>query len=222
MRKTMLPLAAMAMMVAGLPLATPAMAQDNAAGQPLQQAELAPVRDVLTAVQQKLQQLGYDEQPSGHFNAQTRNNVLRFQSEHGLRPTGAIDLSTIAKLGIDIEPTGQTTASIQREPGQQYAMAEPSSTSTTVVQTLPPPRYIQLGETPSVQRGNAVGESRFINPHVPMLRFDEHAQAPQISDRFQMDNAVGLSQSPRQFQDRDVGALPAGVFLDTSTNQVWD
>ena len=67
-------------------------------GEPLAAAqttrEYVPNRDVVSAVQQRLSQQGYNTTVDGNYTANLRNNVLRFQSEHGLRPSGEIDLST--------------------------------------------------------------------------------------------------------------------------------
>lgn len=83
-------------------------------GEPLAAAqttrEYVPNRDVVSAVQQRLSELGYSQNVDGQYTAQLRNNVLRFQSNTGLRPTGDVDLSTIGALGINVEPVG--TASV--------------------------------------------------------------------------------------------------------------
>lgn len=79
-------------------------------GEPLAAAqttrEYVPNRDVVSAVQQRLSQLGYSQNVDGQYTAQLRNNVLRFQANTGLRPTGDVDLSTIGALGINVEPAG--------------------------------------------------------------------------------------------------------------------
>jgi peptidoglycan hydrolase-like protein with peptidoglycan-binding domain len=108
-----------------LAVALPAAAQQQAPlqrGQYLAEAQLAPVRDVLSAVQQRLRQMGYSAGETGHFDAATRNGILRFQAEHGLDPTGNADVATISALGIDLggasvaaAPAGTNTASL-REP----------------------------------------------------------------------------------------------------------
>lgn len=83
-------------------------------GEPLAAAQTTqayvPNRDVVVAVEKRLSQLGYNVDQSGEYNASLRNNVLRFQSDTGLRPTGDVDLSTIGALGINVQPTGQMTA----------------------------------------------------------------------------------------------------------------
>lgn len=69
-----------------------------------------PNREVVSAVEQRLSQLGYSVTPDGQYDAELRNNVLVFQSDHGLRPTGNVDLATIGALGINVQPVGTTTA----------------------------------------------------------------------------------------------------------------
>lgn len=79
-------------------------------GEPLAAAQTTrayvPNREVVSAVQQRLGQLGYSQNVDGEYTAQLRNNVLRFQANTGLRPTGDVDLSTIGALGINVEPVG--------------------------------------------------------------------------------------------------------------------
>lgn len=101
-------------------------------GEPLAAAqtsrEYVPNRQVVTAVQQRLNQLGYSTAVSGNYDASLRNNVLRFQSETGLRPTGEVDLSTIGALGINVQPVGvapTTTAMASPPPPVQQAQVAP-------------------------------------------------------------------------------------------------
>lgn len=89
-------------------------------GEPLAAAQTTrayvPNRDVVTAVQQRLGELGYSQNVDGEYTAQLRNNVLRFQSNTGLRPTGDVDLSTIGALGINVEPVGTAPAATAMAP----------------------------------------------------------------------------------------------------------
>lgn len=90
----------------------------------LQQAELAPVSDVVVAVEQRLNQIGYPTDTDGRFDANLRNSVMLFQSDNGLRPTGEVDLSTIAALGVNVDPAGQLAAApatTRMVPAQQTA-----------------------------------------------------------------------------------------------------
>lgn len=110
----------LATLVAGCLAALPALAQQSTSGtarptwqspgEPLAAAQTTqayvPNRDVVTAVQKRLGQLGYNSSVTGNYDAQLRNNVLRFQSDTGLRPTGEVDLSTIGALGINVQPVG--------------------------------------------------------------------------------------------------------------------
>ncbi len=125
MRRSVFSLAAACMLAA-----VPALAQQSQGRPGPTQAQLAPQRDVLIAAQQRLQQLGYHAAPSGKWNADTANAVELFQSDHGLRPTGEIDLQTLAALGIDVSSPG-ATAMLAPEPGQQYAMLPPESYEQT-------------------------------------------------------------------------------------------
>ncbi|MBC7951415.1 MAG: peptidoglycan-binding protein [Rhodospirillaceae bacterium] len=102
-------------------------------GQPLAAAETTqayvPNSDVVMAVEQRLAQLGYNVQPDGQYDANLNNNVLLFQSDHGLRPTGNVDLATIGALGINVEPRGMSTAQSQSQPAavaQQTAQLPPA------------------------------------------------------------------------------------------------
>lgn len=114
MKRMAIPLA-----VAALVAASPVWSQGNVYSQ--EELALAQEEDVLTVAQQKLAQRGYDVSATGQFDAATRNGVLLFQSDTGLRPTGNIDLSTLAALGIDVDPAG--------------ARAQTAQTVTTTEQT---------------------------------------------------------------------------------------
>jgi|GEM_PF-4401972 Putative peptidoglycan binding domain. len=59
---------------------------------------------VILRVEERLEALGYPVTRDGEYDANLRNNLMRYQSEHGLRPTGDVDLSTIGALGIALEP----------------------------------------------------------------------------------------------------------------------
>jgi peptidoglycan hydrolase-like protein with peptidoglycan-binding domain len=123
MRLSLLPLAAVLALAVG-----PVMAQQAAApGSTLTEAQLEPVRNVLATAQQRLQQQGYHVSPTGHFDAATANAAELYQSNHGLRPTGQIDLPTLASLGIDVNAGGVSTAMLPAEPGQQTAMLPPEN-----------------------------------------------------------------------------------------------
>jgi peptidoglycan hydrolase-like protein with peptidoglycan-binding domain len=84
-----------------------------------------PNREVVSAVEQRLSQLGYNVTPDGQYDADLRNNVLLFQSDHGLRPTGNVDLATIGALGINIQPVGTTTAMAPATVVEEVAVLPP-------------------------------------------------------------------------------------------------
>jgi peptidoglycan hydrolase-like protein with peptidoglycan-binding domain len=210
MIRSALPLAVLGLMMT----AVPALAQGLPAGQPLQQSDLEPVRDVLVATQQRLQQMGYTGEVTGHFNAQTRNNIIAYQADHGLRPTGNIDLETLASMGIDVN-TGQATAMMGREPGQQYAMADEPVQRTR--------QYAMLDQTTAARRGNELGESRFINPRIPLLNYSEFTSSPQLSGQgYPLAPMTGIGQPDAYWNAGQVGALPAGTFIDTVRGGVWN
>lgn len=203
MRKTMLPLAALAALAIA-----PAQAQqyptypqqsqiqrapgDSAAtgtypgADGVQQAELAPVSDVVLAVEQRLDQLGYDISPDGRFDADLRNSVMLFQSDNGLRPTGEVDLSTIAALGIDVDPAGRVTA-----------MAPAPTTSAPAVE----------------QQTSALVDDR--SADFPVLR-DEHMSAPMVSleEGSRFENSTGVPQPESVVRSGDIPGLEPGFPIE--------
>lgn len=133
----------LALFIVGCMAALPALAQQSSTGtarptwlspgEPLAAAQTTqayvPNRDVVSAVQQRLGQLGYNSSVTGTYDAQLRNNVLRFQSDTGLRPTGEVDLSTIGALGINVQPVGvapTTTAMAAPPPAQPQISRGPA------------------------------------------------------------------------------------------------
>lgn len=108
-------------------------------GEPLAAAQTTrqyvPNRDVVSAVQERLSELGYSQNVDGEYTAQLRNNVLRFQANTGLRPTGDVDLSTIGALGINVEPVGSSSTTT--------AMAPPATAQKTAYRG---PAYDQILE----------------------------------------------------------------------------
>lgn len=113
------------LLVLGTLAAGPAWAQSgpSATGEA---APYVPNQDVVMEVKQRLSELGYAVTPDANYDANLRNNVLLFQSDNGLRPTGNVDLSTINELGINLEPAGVTTAMAPppvTAPPQQTAQA---------------------------------------------------------------------------------------------------
>lgn len=191
MTRTVLPLA-----VAGMLAALPALGQQrDIYFNPDDQLALAPVQDVVLAVEQRLQGLGYAVTPDGQFDADLRNSVLLFQSDRGLRPTGNVDLSTLAALGIDVDPTGAATAMVQPQPGDQMAMATDE----------PPPA------TAAAPRRAAPSGSAITDWDYPVLR-DESMSAPQTAQDFAdgtFENHLGIPQ-PNALLAQDIPGVPPG------------
>lgn len=152
----------------------------------LQQAELAPVEDVVVATEQRLAQLGYGVTPDGQFDAELRNSVLRFQSDNGLRPTGNVDLETLAALGINVDAGGRVST----------AMA-PATTGRTA--------------TAPVTEEQTAGIVDDGSPDFPLLR-DEHMDAPATSleegDRFE--NYTGVPQPSALIQQGRIPGIEPG------------
>ncbi|WP_142848514.1 peptidoglycan-binding protein [Telmatospirillum sp. J64-1] len=67
-------------------------------------------REVVAMVEERLQQRGHNVPVNGVLDDQTRNAVLNFQSNEGLRPTGQVDLSTLDALGIQVQAVGEMVA----------------------------------------------------------------------------------------------------------------
>lgn len=202
MRKTTLPLA----VLAALAIA-PAQAQQyptypqqselqrspgGSAAMGMQQAELAPVSDVVVAVEQRLDQLGYDTSVDGRFDADLRNSVMLFQSDNGLRPTGEVDLSTIAALGINVDPAGRVTA-----------MAPAPTTSATPPTTA----------TPIEQQASVPVDDN--SADFPLLR-DEHMSAPMIGleegNRFE--NYTGVPQPNSVIRSGNIPGVEPGFPIE--------
>lgn len=174
MKRLVLPLAC-AGMLAALPLAAQTLNPETS------------MQDVVLTVEQRLRQRGYDVTPDGQFDADLRNSVLLFQSDSGLRPTGTIDLSTLAALGIDVSPTG---AAVAMTPPMARQAAPP------VAQPLAQP----------VARNQAM----LTDWTYPMLR-EEHMSAPQTAQDFPFyfENVAGIPQTPATMTEEIAGISPA-------------
>lgn len=184
MKRLVLPLAC-AGMLASLPLGAQGLDPEEA------------MRDVVFTVEQRLQQRGYAVSPDGRFDADLRNSVLLFQSDSGLRPTGTIDLSTLAALGIDVAPTGAAMAMAPQpraQAGDQLAMA-PQTPAPALQQPVMGIMPVQVILT---------------QWDYPLLR-DEHMSAPQTAQDFpfHFENVAGIPQSPRTMVDEIAGIPPA-------------
>ena len=184
MRRSVLSLAVLCGLTAGPVLAQQAEAPRGT----LRESQLAQVRDVLTAAQQRLQDLGYNATPTGRFDAATGNAVLRFQADHGLRPTGNIDLATIAALGLDVQPAGSVSM-LAPEPGSQLAMLPPESEAEQLAET----RY---RTAPAYNQ--------------PILHMDEHDQAPQVRGQASELQILGVPELLVVSRDGRIAGLPPG------------
>lgn len=195
MKRILLPVAAVA---ASLAAAQAHGQQRDSFPNPGGQVSVAPVEDVVMAVEQRLRNLGYAVTPDGEFDADLRNSVLLFQSDHGLRPTGNVDLATIAALGIDVDPSGMATAqAVQPQPGDQMAMAPAEEPAA-------PPRQVAVAEPES--------GARVTDFDYPLLK-DEHMNSPQTAQDFPrtFENYTGVPQSPPSLADEIAAVPPAYV-----------
>lgn len=180
--------------VGGLAAALPAHAQQASSsasrppwqspGEPLAAAqttrEYVPNREVVAAVQQRLGQLGYSSTVSGNYDAQLRNNILRFQSNTGLRPTGEVDMSTIGALGINVEPVGGGPA-------------------LTTAQAMPP---AAAAPQEAAYRGRAYDQILERDQHMQSPQTRHQAD--------QLQNSAGLTVPPRDIQLGQIAGLPPG------------
>ncbi len=93
----------------------------------------APTPDRINEIQTALAKDGsYSGEPNGKWDASTVESLRKFQSGHGLNPTGRLDAPTLQKLGL-----GSTTAGVaapQTPPGavsrltsSKFNSAEPAS-----------------------------------------------------------------------------------------------
>jgi len=182
MKRSALSLAALCLLVAVPAQAQQASQQAPTRRPPVTDAQLAGQRSTLAAAQQRLQQLGYQTKPTGHYDAATRNAVTAFQADHGIEPSGDVTLTTLAALGIAIQPTGPATAMLPPEPGQQAAMVPESAEQIAAIRYETAPAY-----------------------NFPLLRDDEHMTAPQV--RHQPDEIAPLGV-PEQLSVTPDGRIP--------------
>lgn len=149
----------------------------------LEQYQIEPMRDVVMQVETRLDQLGYNVTPDGEFDAELRNSVLRFQADNGLRPTGNVDLSTLAALGVDVSPSG-AVASTAGTPETAYVITETDQTAGIVDDD---------------------------SPDFPLLR-NEHMSAPMqsIEEGNRFENDTGVPQPAQQIESGDIAGIPPG------------
>ncbi|MDA8230987.1 MAG: peptidoglycan-binding domain-containing protein [Magnetospirillum sp.] len=179
MRRSAISLAAMCFLAAGPTLAQ----QANTAQAPI---PAAPSHEVLAAAQQRLQQLGYQTTPTGRFDASTRNAAELFQSEHGLRPTGQIDLSTLAALGVPVT-TGTQAAMLYPAPGEQSAMLPDSYEQQAEAHFKNAPAY-----------------------NFPLLNEGRTSSSPQIQDQPNEVEILGVPQKVTVSRTGRIPGLPPG------------
>jgi peptidoglycan hydrolase-like protein with peptidoglycan-binding domain len=102
------------------PPAAPSAPGPTAGGTEPASPRPALVRNPTADVQERLQQLGlYNGDIDGKWGPQTRGAVVEFQRSHGLRPTGTLDVATIARLRQitqNAPPTQDNTAGQQPTP----------------------------------------------------------------------------------------------------------
>lgn len=151
----------------------------------VQQSELSPVSDVVRATEERLDQLGYTTTPDGRFDADLRNSVLQFQSDNGLRPTGQVDLETLAALGVDVDPAGRVAASRQ------------TATTTTVVQE----------QTAALRDDNSPDFPMLKDTHMsaPMVSLDEGAR---------FENYTGVPQPESIVRSGDIPGMEPGFPVE--------
>ena len=98
-----------------------------------QRGQKAPTSDRISEIQSALAKNGsFGGTPNGKWDDSTVASVRKFQTSHGLNPTGRLDAPTLQKLGL-----GSTTAGVARPqvpPGavsrlssSKFNSAEPSS-----------------------------------------------------------------------------------------------
>lgn len=69
--------------------------------------QAAPTPERINEIQQALTKSGaYTDVPSGRWDDATVEAMKKYQSSHGLNPTGKLDALTLQKLGFSSETTG--------------------------------------------------------------------------------------------------------------------
>jgi peptidoglycan hydrolase-like protein with peptidoglycan-binding domain len=69
--------------------------------------QAAPTPDRINEIQAALAKNGaYDGTPSGKWDDATADAVRKFQSSHGLNPSGKLDAPTLQKLGLGSDTAG--------------------------------------------------------------------------------------------------------------------
>ena len=69
-------------------------------------------------VQTRLSQMGLNPgQTDGRWGSQTKDALENFQRQHGLSPTGNLNLTTLSALGVQLGQSGQFLGLGQQQPG---------------------------------------------------------------------------------------------------------
>lgn len=90
----------------------------------------APTADRVSEIQSALTKDGsFSGAPNGKWDDSTVSAVKKFQSGHGLNPTGRLDAPTLQKLGLGSATTG--VAPPQAPPGAVSRLTSSSSNSAT-------------------------------------------------------------------------------------------
>lgn len=72
-----------------------------------QRGQMAPTSDRITEIQQALGKDGsYSGEPTGKWDDSTVDAMRKFQSAHGLNPSGKIDAKTLQQLGLGSQTAG--------------------------------------------------------------------------------------------------------------------
>jgi len=98
-----------------------------------QPGQKAPTKDRISEIQTALAKNGsYSGTPSGKWDDSTVEAVKKFQSAHGMNPTGRLDAPTLQKLGLGsstmgVAPPQTPPGAVSRLSSSKFNSAEPSS-----------------------------------------------------------------------------------------------
>lgn len=90
-------------------------------------------REIVSDVQQQLRERGYATGPvDGIYGRNTRQAIIAFQEDQGLRRTGRIDRQTMAELGVGFGPQQagiEDSEPLEREPASEgFFTSQPGQT----------------------------------------------------------------------------------------------
>jgi len=75
---------------------------------PKPRGQTAPTPERIKEIQSALQREGaYSAEPTGKWDASTADAMKKFQTAHGLTPTGKVDALSLQKLGLGSETAGK-------------------------------------------------------------------------------------------------------------------